>query len=437
MGSVRDMVIRNLHETLVHPGPRPLAALIGERYFIPRAVDVIEEFSRSCHKCLRSKHMTTARGFADAHDFPQSRWHTVAMDFATGLPRAGDGAGGAVLVVVDAMTKRVVLAPSTETANADDLIRIFRDEVCYRVGFPQRIRCDKGSTFTSRKFQHFCGSHDMICDFATTDHHVADVERVIRTLREKIRAVSFDDERAWFTELARIEFAINRVPAKADGLCPFQRDMGYAPRLPGLDNDPEASIAPGDAVERSVWSLPALVDGRMEGKERSAAAYDKGRVASAITVGSKVCVKSFLMKGAADQAGHNRHAKTRPVFSEVLTVLEDCGRGNWRVSKPTGAGNRVSPVFHESVLKPAGEDAVVGDGLREEEMQSKVWPDGSQRLAQVLGARTHYRKQQVLVRPMGENGSFWTHPGAFPNDKAMIEAYLRDTLSGGTAGKPG
>lgn len=423
-GTVKDQVIKSLHETLVHPGFRPLMGVIGQHYVFPKMADTLEAFTRNCVACLRAKHMTTAQGFADALDFPQSRWHTVMADYATGLQTA-DGSGGAILVVLDALTRRVILIPTSESATAADLIRDFADHVCFKVGFPRCIRTDKGSVFTSKRFEQFCRAHDIEQSFALTDQHVGSVERVIKNVRQMVRVVSAEDAMGWRNNLAKIEFALNCVPARFDGLSPFERDIGYRPHMPGMPVDYKANVKPDEAVARSAVSLPALVDAYQAGKEASATQHDKGRVASKIHVGSKVCVKAHLLKGPADMAGHSKHAKTRPVFSKVVVVLEDRGHGNWLVSPPPGAGKRLTLVFHESVLKVAGDKAGDNAGPDKDEEERRFWQDGSRRVAKVLGYRLHYRKEQMLVRFMAETDPVWVDRGSLPHDKALIDAYPR------------
>jgi hypothetical protein len=144
--------------------------------------------------CLRSKHLTTAQGHADAHGNPQARWDEVSLDYATGLPKSPDGSGGAILVAMGTVTNRVILVHASERDTAVDLVRDFANNVCFKVGFPRLIRTDKGPTFTSKRFRQFCLDHDIEQAFATTDHHVADVERVINTLRSKLRTVSTGED---------------------------------------------------------------------------------------------------------------------------------------------------------------------------------------------------------------------------------------------------
>ena len=46
-------------------------------------------------------------------------------------------------------------------------------------------------------------------------------------------------------------------------------------------------------------------------------------------------------------------------------------------------------------------------------------------MAQVLRARQHYGNEQVFVRYLAETEPEWVKRGSPPNDKALIEAFLR------------
>ena len=115
-------------------------------------------------------------------------------------------------------------------------------------------------------------------------------------------------------------------------------------------------------------------------------------------------------------------AKMRPVFSLPVTVVADCGRGNWQVANPVKGSRNL--MFHESVLKLAGDDAGKEVKPGEHEEATRLWDNGTRRVAQVLNTRRFYRKEQVLVRFMAETNLEWVNRGSLPNDEALIEAFL-------------
>ena len=83
----------------------------------------MQSFVNSCTSCQRSKASNQRPfGLLSPLPIPDSRWHTVTMDFITYLPRTSEG-HGAILVFVDKrerdryrghpLTKYVHLAPTT------------------------------------------------------------------------------------------------------------------------------------------------------------------------------------------------------------------------------------------------------------------------------------------------------------------------------------
>ena len=70
------------------------------------------------------------------------------MDFVTHLPKTKNGFD-ALLVIVDYMTKMMVLRPTYSTATAVDTARLFVDAVVRAHGLPRVIVSDRDTRFTS------------------------------------------------------------------------------------------------------------------------------------------------------------------------------------------------------------------------------------------------------------------------------------------------
>ena len=70
------------------------------------------------------------------------------MDFITHLPKTRAGYDS-LLVMVDYLTKMMVLRPTHGTATAVDIVRIFVDSVVQLHGLPKVIVFDRDTKFTS------------------------------------------------------------------------------------------------------------------------------------------------------------------------------------------------------------------------------------------------------------------------------------------------
>ena len=76
------------------------------------------------------------------------RWERISMDFITHLPKTRFGYG-ALLVMVDYLTKMMILRSTYNTATVVDIARLFVDAVVWTHGLPKVIVSDRDTRFTS------------------------------------------------------------------------------------------------------------------------------------------------------------------------------------------------------------------------------------------------------------------------------------------------
>ena len=180
--------------------------------------------------------------------------------------------------------------------------------------------------------------------------HASAVERLIASVREKLRAATAGRMEGWLKEVSAVEHAINSSPSASDGRSPFERYLGYRPRVPLLQQDQAASTELKEVAARSAQQLVEIIDRFHEQREVVAELHDHGRVTSKVAVGDWVCISHKFYRPSAEVGSDKKFAKLKYQFSEPYQVLADEGNGNWRINIPEGT--RVSPVFHQSALKP-------------------------------------------------------------------------------------
>jgi len=76
------------------------------------------------------------------NSIPERPWTHISADFITKLPLAQGY--NSILVVVDRLTKMVHFIPTTEKTSAEELARLFRDNVWKLHGLPKSIILDWG-----------------------------------------------------------------------------------------------------------------------------------------------------------------------------------------------------------------------------------------------------------------------------------------------------
>ena len=97
------------------------------------------EYVKTCDDCQRNKpsNQRTPRVLQPL-EISHHRWERVSMDFITHLPKTKAG-HDALLVVVDYLTKMIILRPTFYTASAVDIAKLFVD--CGESPWPSQNYC--------------------------------------------------------------------------------------------------------------------------------------------------------------------------------------------------------------------------------------------------------------------------------------------------------
>ena len=79
--------------------------------------------------------------FRSPNSIPKKPWAHISVDFITKLPLAQGY--DSILVVVDRLTKIVYFIPTTEKTLAEELARLFKDNIWKLYGLPESIISDR------------------------------------------------------------------------------------------------------------------------------------------------------------------------------------------------------------------------------------------------------------------------------------------------------
>ena len=79
------------------------------------------------------------------NSIPEKPWMHISVDFITKLPLAQGY--DAILVVMDQLTKIVHFIPTTEKTTAEELAKLFRDNMWKLYSLPKSIISDRGLQF--------------------------------------------------------------------------------------------------------------------------------------------------------------------------------------------------------------------------------------------------------------------------------------------------
>jgi len=128
--ALRAEIIRLHHDMPVggHRGQWKMVELVTRNFWWPGVMKEVKRYVEGCDSCQRNKnHTEQPVGKLMPNSIPEKPWTHISADFITKLPIAQGY--NSILVVVDRLTKIVHFIPTTEKTSAEELARLFRDNV--------------------------------------------------------------------------------------------------------------------------------------------------------------------------------------------------------------------------------------------------------------------------------------------------------------------
>ena len=347
--SLRTELLQSFHNspTAGHFGWARTLELVERQFWWPRLRDEVKAFVKACPSCQANK-ATNHRpfGLLNPLQIPDTRWHTVTMDFITDLPPTTAG-HDAILVFVDKLTKYVHLVPTNKSCTSEELSRLFLEHIFQNHGMIKVLISDRDPRFTSKFWDSFCASLGIESRQSTAFHPQTDgqTERMNRVLEEVLRHFVDEDHSNWDRLLPLVAFAMNNAVAASTGHTPFYLNYGAHPltpvtagllsgKLPNLD----AVLSDLDATLQKVKKLHAAA------QDRQKAYADKARAAHGFKAGQMVLLSSRNLK--FKQGVKKLHPKYVGPFRILKMVGENAAK-----LELSEAYARLHPVFHVSMLK--------------------------------------------------------------------------------------
>lgn len=109
----------------------------------------VASFVKTCTTCQQVKpDRSRYPGLLQPLEIPPAAWHTITMDFVTGLPKSGHA--DCVLVVVDKFSKYGHFLPLHHPYTAVSVARLFLDHIYKLHGLPVAIVSDRDPVFTTK-----------------------------------------------------------------------------------------------------------------------------------------------------------------------------------------------------------------------------------------------------------------------------------------------
>jgi len=148
---LRAKIIRLYYDMPIedHEGQWKTVELVTRNFWWSRVTKEVKQYVEGCDACQHNKNRTEQpAGKLMLNLIPEKPWTHISADFITKLPLAQGY--DSILVVVDRLTKMVYFIPTTEKMSAEELTRLFKNNMWKLHGLLESIILDRGPQFTAR-----------------------------------------------------------------------------------------------------------------------------------------------------------------------------------------------------------------------------------------------------------------------------------------------
>lgn len=327
--NLRSKIMREEHENPfngAHSGASRMFGRMASNFYWPRMRSEIKRYTTTCDICQKVKPRKHGP-YAHLHSLPiPSRPGEVwTMDFIPGLPRTKEGFDN-ILVVVDKLTKFVILIPTTVDITAQDTAHLLFSKVFTKFGVPREIVSDRDSKWVNSFWQEACRQMRIKRALSTSHHPQTDgqTEVMNQILEVALRCYVNPEKNDWNAYLDEFAFSYNNTPHSSTGYKPSFLLFGYHPtdgvdRLtkhsddvlrPQTKNSKASEILNFDAEE----FLSEITAHRIRAKDSLVLAqatqqrfYNKGRILLELKEGDSVLInlKTLRIHNAESSLGKN------------------------------------------------------------------------------------------------------------------------------------
>lgn len=229
---LRYALLHTAHDLAGHHGqPKTLRALLDRQLTWPSIHQDVVAYCSSCELCQATKHPARPpqgllRSLTSLHPFD-----LLALDYCGNLTPSGPQKFTYILLITDCFT-HFTFAYRTKDSSTETTVRCLKD-LFMKKGLCRRIIHDDATYFTSKQFQAFLSSQNIIQIPAPRYAHwvVGIVESRVHHLKALLVKYSAK-ESAWAAYLPLCMFFINSGFLESIGTSPFRAMHGFDPLWP-------------------------------------------------------------------------------------------------------------------------------------------------------------------------------------------------------------
>ena len=257
-----------------------------------------------CDQCQRMKNRAEMpAGKLKPNEVPERLWQHILVDLITKLPISKGH--NSILVVCDRFSKMSHFVATTEKTMAEELARLFRDNVWKLHGLPESMISDRGPQFAAGLTKELNKMLGIETKLSTAYHPQTDgqTERTNQELEQYLKIYINHRQNNWSEWLATAEFAFNNKVHTATKMSPFKANYGREPRM-GFDirkkeKNEKAEEFAREIKERHEKARAALVRSQEEMKrqaDRSRKETEEYRVDDKVLISTKDFLEKLMKR---------------------------------------------------------------------------------------------------------------------------------------------
>jgi hypothetical protein len=172
---LKEKIFQSFHSSSFggHSGSRVTYHRMKHLFYWPHMKQYIADKIAICPICQISK---TERvhypGLLDPLNIPTTKWSELSMDFVEGLPKSKGK--NVILVIVDRLTKYAHFFVLAHPYSAQDVAKLFMDNIKKLHGLPNSIVSDRDTIFTSKFWQELFSSLNIQLHLSSAHHPESD-----------------------------------------------------------------------------------------------------------------------------------------------------------------------------------------------------------------------------------------------------------------------